>query len=200
MDLRRSGSEAVKGDAQTAGFEGQIELWDWSWGAQLGSATTGTAIDSRNLEANSVAICKSHDRATTALLSLLQSGETCEKAVLFLSQSMGRSQQVIITLKGVRFMAVKFKIESSDKEVYVDEDWTLEYDELTVHYRPPAVDLTGRPTGRMEAARTFHLKTTPGVKKGETRRIETPDAPGKMSDSDMEEQMTRLLKKMKVIK
>jgi type VI protein secretion system component Hcp len=201
MDLRRSGNEPVKGDAETAGFEGQIELWDWSWGAQLASATTGAGVDARNVEANSISICKSQDRATTPMLSLLQSGETCDKAVLYLGQTLGRAQQVTISLKGVRLMAVKFNLVNDDKEVYVDEDWTVEYDELTITHKPPSVDGEGRPTGSTAGSRVFSLRTTPGVPKAETRRIAVePEPKATVSESDIEEQLMKLLKKHKVIK
>jgi type VI protein secretion system component Hcp len=200
MDLRRAGNEPVKGDAQVAGFEGQVELWDWSWGAQLASATKGPGVETRNIEANSIAICKSHDRATTPMLSLLQSGETCDKAVLYLGQTLGRSQQVTITLKGVRLMAVKFNLVNDDKEVYVDEDWTVEYDELSITHKPPSVDLNGRPIGGMAAARVFSLRTTPGVPKAETRRIAPePEKAAEVSEADIEQQLMKLLKKHGVV-
>ncbi len=164
LDLRRGGAK-VEGGSVAKDYEGHIELFDWSWGISLGDVSPDGKSDERQAKCNMIAISKPVDRASTALLSILQSGETCDSAVLTMTQ---RSQKAIVMkfmLKNVRIMSYDLEVETSDKEVVLSEDWELAYDKVEIRYMSVAAGQRGQ-----GGTRTFMMETPPGVTQDEPVR------------------------------
>lgn len=181
LDLRRGGSK-VEGGSLAKDYEGHIELFDWSWGLRLDNLSPSGKSSERQAKGNMVAISKPVDRASTAMLSLLQSGETCDMATLTLTQRTQKAVVLKVILKNVRLMSYDLEVECADLEVVLSEEWELAYDKVEVRYMSAAT-LGAAKSGVSSSGglRTFSLDTPPGAEQDEP--VRSPKVSAIASDS-----------------
>ncbi|RZL10505.1 MAG: hypothetical protein EOP40_06170 [Rubrivivax sp.] len=172
LELRRAGGVKVGGGAVAQDYEGSIELFDWSWGIGLGDLSPDGKSEERQAKCNMVAISKPVDRATTALLTLLQSGETCDSAVLTMTQRSEKPVVMKVMLKNVRLMSYDLEVECADLEVVLSEEWEMSYDRVEIRYSSAA--------GGQGGMRTFMMETPPGITQDEP--VRSPRVSGIDSD------------------
>jgi type VI protein secretion system component Hcp len=196
LELRRAGGVKVGGSAVAQDYEGHIELFDWSWGIGLGDLSPDGKSEERQAKCNMVAISKPVDRATTALLTLLQSGETCDSAVLTMTQRSEKPVVMKVMLKNVRLMSYDLEVECADLEVVLSEEWEMSYDRVEIRYSSAASG------GGM---RTFMMETPPGVTQDEPVRSprvsgvdSSDDAGGGMGKDEIIKLIEEQLKKHKL--
>ncbi len=200
LELRRAGGVKVGGGAVAQDYEGQIELFDWSWGIGLGDLSPDGKSEERQAKGNMVAISKPVDRATTAMLTLLQSGETCDSAVLTMTQRTEKAVVMKVMLKNVRLMSYDLEVECGDLEVVLSEEWELSYDKVEIRYSSAATGQGGM--------RTFMMETPPGVTQDEPVRSprvsgidsDSADTGGGMSKDEIIKLIEEQLKKNKLIR
>lgn len=171
LELRRGGGVKVGGGAVAKDYEGHIELFDWSWGLTLDNLSPSDKADERQAKGNMVAISKPVDVATTAMLSLLQSGETCDSAILTMTQRTQKSVVLKVMLKNVRLMSYDLEVECGDMEVVLSEEWELSYDKVEIRYMSAAtLGLARSGVSGSGGVRTFMMDTPPGVEQAEPVR------------------------------
>lgn len=154
----------VNGNCRDEKHKNEIELFDWGWGLRLEDLPSKEmSEDERTATGDTVRISKAVDAASTTMMTLLNSGETCPEAVLSLKQTTQKGIELKLILKGVRLESYKLKVECSELEVELGEDWTLAYDEIKVQYSSPA---------RTGGASSFLLKIPPGTKQEDPVQME----------------------------
>lgn len=207
LELRRGGGVKVGGGAVAKDYEGHIELFDWSWGIGLGDLSPDGKSEERQAKGNMVAISKPVDRATTAMLTLLQSGETCDSAVLTMTQRSEKAVVMKVMLKNVRLMSYDLEVECGDLEVVLSEEWELSYDKVEIRYMS-AASIQGAKSGTsgQGGVRTFMMETPPGVTQDEPVRsprvsgIDSDPVSAGMSKEEVLKLIEEQLKKNKLIR
>lgn len=179
LSLVGKGGSPVKGDVEAQAYEGQIALYDWKWGLGLGEAKPGSK-DDRSLESKEFSLSKAVDAASTTMMSLMHSGELCDKAILTMVQRSDAPIMLRIVLKKVRLMSFELTLESEDTEVVMGEDWILSFEEVEVLYRGARSKQDVRGTvadSALRANTSFTLKLPPGAEfQPLPVRSEAPDA------------------------
>lgn len=132
-------SASIDGDSRHVGFAKHIDLFDWSWGVSLDEAVADAQAGSKQQALGKcVSLSKAVDSASTGMLQRLESGEVIPKAVLIMAQTTQKKVMVKIELSKVLLLSCKLNVESNDEEVFLDEDWTMTYDEMKVTYQSTA--------------------------------------------------------------
>ena len=161
----------IKGDAQHVGFTQQIELFDWSWGVDLSEAVADAQSGSQQQAVGKcVAVSKAVDSASTAMLGKMETGDVISKVTLTLAQTSQKKVLVKVELFKVQLMSCKLNVESNDEEVFLDEDWTMTYDEMKVTYQNSAIK-----GGGGAGASIFELKIPRNTEMEMPVRNEKPD-------------------------
>lgn len=158
MKLTRSGSDVVQGDTLATGFEGQIELSEWSWGIELDSSSDmAESRKGRRSEPKAFAFSKPVDRSSTALMAGLKNGETFDEAVITMVDRTRRQTMVRVTLRKVRVMSYDLDVETGDGEVELEEDWEAVYNEIQIDHK--GMSDAGKAVGKsaVGAVRSFRL-------------------------------------------
>lgn len=190
----------VEGNCQDEKHKNEIALFDWGWGLRLEDLPSDSQAEAdRSATGDTVRISKAVDVASTSMMTLLNSGETCPEAVLVLKQSTEKAVELKLVLKGVRIESYKLKVECSELEVELSEDWILAYDEVKVQYSSPA---------RAGGASSFMLKIPPGAKQQDPVQMESATKPsastsssssaGGLSKDDVTKLIEEHLKKLKL--
>ena len=74
--------EGVRGDSNADGYEGQIEVTDWSWSQTANISSESGAASERRLAVDPMRISKWADRATPRLMLACANGEQFERVIL----------------------------------------------------------------------------------------------------------------------
>ncbi|HSI61231.1 MAG TPA: type VI secretion system tube protein Hcp [Ideonella sp.] len=134
MNLRAEGDRPVKGECEVEGFEGWIEIDDWSW-----------AIDmehQKGRQSNAIPtlleFSKAPDRSSTRMMSALISGKPFEVATICLVDATDTKMQLEVNLAEVRVMEYSLSGRDGEHAATLDESWTLDYRAMTFEYRMPS--------------------------------------------------------------
>lgn len=164
LDLQYGGAR-IEGSSQVESYKNHIELFDWSWGIVLGDVSPTAQSSERQAQGNMVSIKKPLDKATTAMLKLLQNGETCTSGTLLMVQQGERPVEMKIMLRNVRVMSYDLDVETADREVELTEKWMLGYDKVEISYKG----------GSTAGVRGFTMDCPPGVKQDAPATLTPPN-------------------------
>ncbi|TAK87622.1 MAG: type VI secretion system tube protein Hcp [Aquabacterium sp.] len=130
MSLKGQGGP-VKGDCEAEGYEGQIQLFDWSWALDVDSDNP----QSKKAQAQPTMFMfsKYFDRASTPMMNALRSGEVFPEARITLVHRIDLGMTILVILRNVRVAGYDLSVKS-DKSVDMDEDWVLDYTEVEIQY------------------------------------------------------------------
>ena len=188
-------SGPVIGDCQDEAHKGEIVLFDWSWGLELEDRPSDALADTeRTATPKSIGITKPLDRASTTMMTLLNKGEVCKEAVLVLKQSTEKGLLLKLVLKDVQINGYKLKVDCSELEVELSEDWTLGYKEVQVQYSSPL---------RRGGASTFSLinqkrtQSPPAQLESFNKKTSAPST-SSLDEDDVTRLIDEHLKKLKI--
>lgn len=145
MKLTTDKSLEIAGEAEAEGFEGQIVLdeWDWAIGRlanddknKTGGATSGN-LRSGEVNPEVFSFSKSIDRATTAMLSALTSGQQLEAQITLEEQSEADFEMVVMLSK-VRIIKYGLTGDVGEKSGELREQWEFNFEDLKILYKPTA--------------------------------------------------------------
>lgn len=147
----------INGEVQAEDYVDQIDIVDWSWGAELSTEQSDAASDSTNAnrtEPKSLTLKKRTDRSSTALMSGAVNLTKFPKAVITVLHRADKKMKLTVTLEGVRIEKYKLSVNDEEKDVTMDEELTLGYEAFRIEY-------IGRPSAKGAApARSFELRTS----------------------------------------
>jgi type VI secretion system secreted protein Hcp len=86
IDGQKTGT--IKGESADKVYPGQIDVLGWSWG-MASSTVMGGASGGAKTSLSELRVTKAVDAATTALMSVMRSGEIVKKAVLTVRKAGG---------------------------------------------------------------------------------------------------------------
>jgi type VI secretion system secreted protein Hcp len=133
---QRSG--AILGEANDKTFVNQIDIVDWSWGMTAPSTVAGQRTG--RVQLGELRIVKRADKASTALMSVLNNNETMPTAVLTVRKSGGDNQSLpyfIVTLSDARINS--YNVNSTigeDGAPLLLEHLGLTFKSITIDYTP----------------------------------------------------------------
>ena len=142
---QRSG--ALGGESSDKNFPGQIDVVDWSWGMSAPSTVGGQRTGRTSLD--ELRIVKRVDKASTALMAVLNTNDILTTAVLTVRKSGGHNQSLVyftLTLEKARITS--YQVSSSDDgdgAPMLMEHIGMSFKAITIDYTPQAG--TGGATG-----------------------------------------------------
>lgn len=111
LKLTGSRSGAISGESNDKQYPDQIEVVDWSWGMDvpmaIGSQTPG------RVQMREIRIVKQVDRASTALMAVMNNNEVLSSAVLTVRKSGGTSPLPYFVVKLEKARIVNYDVQSS---------------------------------------------------------------------------------------
>lgn len=149
MFLKATGqrSGAVLGESRDKDFSGQIDVVDWSWGMSAPSAIGGQRAGRTSLE--ELKIVKRVDKASTALMAVLNTNDVLSSVVLTVRKSGGAGQSLVyfmLTLAQARITSYQVRSSAdADGAPVLMEHIGLSFKSITVDYTPQSA--TGGATG-----------------------------------------------------
>ena len=145
----------IRGEAQDALHEGEIDVHSWNWGMQGNASATATA-GSRSGGASQVSVSellvsKGLDRASTSLLVALRTNEPIKRAVLTARKAGGASavEFLTITLENARIRSVEMTGGGGDINPVL-EQVTISFQKIAVEYRGQESSGCGNAVSRFE--------------------------------------------------
>lgn len=140
MFLKATGqrSGAVVGEANDKSFMGQIDIVDWSWGMSAPSTVGGQRTGRVSLD--ELRIVKRVDKASTALMAVLNTNDVLSTVVLTVRKSGGANQSLVyfvLTLEKAR--VTSYQVSSSDDgdgAPMLMEHVGMSFKSITIDYTP----------------------------------------------------------------
>lgn len=129
--------DTVDGESKAKGFEKNIEVLAWSWGAsQTGSFQKGTGGGGAGkVNVNDLSITKYIDSSSTVLLSSLCKGAHFKDAKLVCRKAGGDSPVDFLEIKLDNVIVTGLSTGGSQGEELVTENVTLNFEKFEVKYR-----------------------------------------------------------------
>ncbi|MBT9500364.1 MAG: type VI secretion system tube protein Hcp [Burkholderiaceae bacterium] len=164
MKLTAAGSREIKGESEAEGFEGQIEVDDWSWeiatttGMKVDKPSQSPRFDDANLRSSRplpvtesetttlpsvFRFSKMMDRSSTALMYAMTSGELLT-AVVSMEESSTAEFEIEITLTQVRVTHYEVNGKNDKASGEIEEKWHLNYSDINFDYLPTALKDKGK--------------------------------------------------------
>lgn len=149
----------IKGEAQDALHEGEIDVHSWSWGMQGNASATATAggrsSGASQVSVSELHVSKSFDRASTGLLIALRSNEQIKRAVLTARKAGGPTavEYLVMTLENARIRSVELS-GSGGGDDPVREQVAISFQKITVEYRGQESTGLGNAVSRFETELT----------------------------------------------
>jgi type VI secretion system secreted protein Hcp len=140
MFLKATGqrSGALVGESNDKNFPGQIDVVDWSWGMSAPSTIGGQRSGRTSLD--ELKIVKRVDKASTALMAVLNTNDVLSSVVLTVRKSGGANQSLVyfvLTLAQAR--VTNYQVSSSDDadgSPVLMEHVGLSFKSITIDYTP----------------------------------------------------------------
>ena len=153
----REGGRSLRGDVEIDGHEGKIDIETWSWDVSV--------VDNQ-AHPSLIKLSKIPDPASTAMMQALAQGTIFETALLeiFRDETLkGNSEDLIeYRLSKVRLVSYELTVRDAEKNITMQESWTLDYDKVGVrfgtdglfvdiqNFGPPVRPETGDKAGQKE--------------------------------------------------
>jgi len=133
----------IKGEAQDATHQDEINVISWSWGMQGLRDLSGQAKGRARIQ--ELKVVKLVDSATTALMSALRTNEQIKEAKLTLRKSgKGQLEFLTIVLENARVVEVTVDGGTPPGSAQVVEHVAFAFNKITVEYTPQGKDGQGR--------------------------------------------------------
>ena len=143
VQTKRAGK--ARGEATSAGHEGDILVRSWSWGVTGNSALGSSNAPGRSYK--QLTVDKSVDAASTALLNALVKNDEVKEAKLTMRKAgEGQVDYFTLTLKNARIVSVDLV---GDESGSMTEQIALSFTTVEIEYRPQ------QGTGSSGASHTF---------------------------------------------
>lgn len=149
MFLKATGQRSgeIVGESTDKNFPGLIDVVDWSWGMNAPSALGGQRTG--RVQLGELKIVKRADKASTALMAVLNTNEVMPSAVLTVRKSAGNAPPlpyfvVKLTQARINTYAVNSSI-GPDGTPELLEHLSLSFKSITIDYTPQSA--TGGGTG-----------------------------------------------------
>lgn len=112
MFLKVTGARTgeITGESNDKNFLNQIDIVDWSWGMTAPTAVGGQRTG--RLQMRELRIVKEADRASTALMSVMNTNETINTAVLSVRKATGNTPLPYFTVKLEKARIVSYEVQS----------------------------------------------------------------------------------------
>lgn len=179
-------NQMVQGEAEPERFLNQIEVDDWSWSISMEVPETGGG---KRPEPALLSISKGVDRASPRLMSALASGEVFPSATLSLVEDMEETEanfDLTIVLTQLRVVDYELTVRDEEKQVVLDESYTLNYATIDFLYddgkqqvslrRPPDSGEKATKSDLDDVMEDIKTKLKPAERKQLVRWIGTLDA------------------------
>lgn len=145
----------IKGEAQDALHEGEIDIHSWSWGMQGNASATATAGGrtggASQVSVSELIVAKSFDRASTSLLVALRSNEPIKRAVLTARKAGGSAavEFLTMTMENARIRSVELSGSGGGTDP-VHEQITISFQKIAIEYRGQESSGSGNAVSRFE--------------------------------------------------
>lgn len=130
-----SSSAPITGEAADLDFLRQICLKSFNWRINRAAKDTGGGSDRGRAAPEAFEISKSMDKASTQMLSKLTAG-TKLNAIITLAAHEESNFRFTAKLSNIRIVHYQISGKDGDKSGEIDEDWTFNYDSITLEYVP----------------------------------------------------------------
>lgn len=135
----------IKGEAQDATHNNEIQLVSWSWGMRANTSLGGAGAGGRST-LHELNVDKRVDCASTALMSVMRNNENIKKAVLTVRKAGGSPlEYLVITLENARITSIDVETGGSGDEAEINERLSFAFQRINVEYVPQGPD--GQPRG-----------------------------------------------------
>lgn len=148
--------EMIKGESVTEGYEGQIELEDWSWELERDRATHG---HDAKAEPSVFSFTKFLDSSTTAMLNATKAGTL--HAQVTLDDFSDSQLKLSLILEGVRVVGYSLTGKTDRYSGTVEEQWEFNYEYITLDYKPAERRKPGATGTSREGVRSIKLHRAP---------------------------------------
>lgn len=128
----------VEGEAQAAGFENQIEVFSFSWGAANSSTmnTTGSGLSAGRVDIQSFGVAKRTDKSSARLFAACCTGEHFDKVVVSLRKATGQSgQDVFLTFTFTNVLVESINWSASTGGEDVNEMVSFAFAKVEIEYK-----------------------------------------------------------------
>jgi len=140
MFLKATGqrSGVVVGESNDKNFPGQIDIVDWSWGMSAPSTVGGQRSGRTSLD--ELKLVKRVDKASTALMAVLNNNEILSNVVLTVRKSGGANQSLVyFTLALAQARVTSYQVSSTDDadgSPVLMEHIGMSFNEIAIDYTP----------------------------------------------------------------
>jgi type VI secretion system secreted protein Hcp len=137
MFLKVTGARTgeIVGESNDKAFPGQIEVIDWSWGMSAPTAVGGQRTG--RVQMRELKVVKQADKASTALMSVMNTNETITTALLSVRKSGGAAPLPYFVVKLEKARITNYEVQSdvspSGAPVLV-EHVTFAFKTITIDY------------------------------------------------------------------
>ena len=136
----------VEGEAQTEGFEKQIELDSFNWAFHNSSTPHGAGRGAGKVEAHGIVCTKKMDKASPKLFKAITTGEHFKDAVLTALKAGGAKNVAFIKLEFDQLFLVDLNESGSNGDGDVPhESLNFQFGKVTVTYNEQKADGTTGP-------------------------------------------------------
>jgi len=137
MFLKITGARTgeIVGEANDKNFPGQIDVVDWSWGMTAPTAVGGQRTGRTQMR--ELRIVKEADRASTALMSVMNGNETISTAVLSVRKAAGSAPLPYFVVKLEKARIVSYEVQSGISSAgapVLVEHLGLAFKKITIDY------------------------------------------------------------------
>jgi type VI protein secretion system component Hcp len=153
-------SGTVAGDATGLGYEGEIDITDWSWGLKLSEQWSKGEVQGGSTdrsEPGQLEFSKRLDRSSTALMRGAMQLAKFPKARITMLHRVWKSVKLIVALEGVRIDSYELTVTDEEKSTSATEKIKLSFESIRLEYKPrdTAGGSKGSATG---AVRSFEMR------------------------------------------
>lgn len=133
LDLQKGG---IDGESKNKGFEKQIQLLSWSWGASnSGSSVTGGGVGGAKASFQDFHFTQQMSKASPKVLLFCATGMHMKEALLTLRKSGDKSeQQVFLTVKFTDLVISSYQTGGTDDSGLPVEQISLNYTSYDMEY------------------------------------------------------------------
>lgn len=135
------GDQVLPGEVAAEGYEGQIELTNWTWGLGIAGSegkdkrgVTGRPNDGRAAP-STFTISKPLDASSLGLIKGLRTYSIFPEAKISLLHGVDAGISIFITLTNVQILDYKMTVKGGEKAVTLGEVWIFNYETVAFEYK-----------------------------------------------------------------
>lgn len=133
----------VKGESKITGYEGEIDVYSWSWGMdQSGTMHVGGGGGAGKVNVQDISLTKSVDKATPDIIRKCCNGEHFDEAQL-VARKAGKDPLEYIKITMKKVLISSYSTGGSMGDEAVTENITLNFAKFECAYTPQKEDGSG---------------------------------------------------------